>query len=216
MVLGNTHDETRVLIGGGRPELFQLTWETLPAALEKDAPFLKGPGISLPVVEVIAKYREWNPTYSASDVFFAVTTDSRSWRGEVIEAERRAVDPVALPRTWVYQLNWKSPVDDGKWGAPHTLDLVLAFDNVALSPGMAGSTEADKARAQPMADAVSEAFLAFARTGDPNTPGAPMWPAFSLPARPTMIFDLPMRVEDDPRGRERRYLGQVPYVQPGT
>jgi len=25
-----------------------------------------------------------------------------------------------------------------------------------------------------------------------------------------------MRVEDDPRGRERRYLGQVPYVQPGT
>jgi para-nitrobenzyl esterase len=43
-----------------------------------------------------------------------------------------------------------------------------------------------------------------------------MWPAFSLPARPTMIFDLPMRVEDDPRGRERRYLGQVPYVQPGT
>jgi len=27
---------------------------------------------------------------------------------------------------------------------------------------------------------------------------------------------LPTRIEDDPRGRERRYLGQVPYVQPGS
>jgi para-nitrobenzyl esterase len=216
MVLGNTHDETRVLIGGGRPDLYQLTWETLPAALEKDAPFLKSPTISLPVAEVIKNYRAWNPGYSASDVFFAVTTDSRSWRGEVIEAERRAADPKAEPHTWVYQLNWKSGVDGGKWGAPHTLDLALAFDNVELSPGMVGSSAADKVRAQKMADIVSESFIAFARTGNPNNAHGPKWPAFSLQGRPTMIFDLPTRVEDDPRGRERRYLGQVPYVQPGT
>ncbi len=216
MVLGNTHDETRVLIGGGRPDLYQLTWETLPAALEKDAPFLKSPTVSLPVAEVIRNYREWNPAYSASDVFFAVTTDSRSWRGEVIEAERRAADPKAQPHTWVYQLNWKSGVDGGKWGAPHTLDLALAFDNVALSPGMVGGTEADQKRAQQMAEIVSETFIAFARTGNPNNAHMPKWPAFSLQGRPTMIFDLPTRVEDDPRGRERKYLGQVPYVQPGT
>ncbi len=80
MILGNTHDETRVLIGSGRPELFSLTWETLPEAIEKNAPFLKSPAVSLPVPEVIAKYREWHPDYTASDVFFAVTTDSRSWR----------------------------------------------------------------------------------------------------------------------------------------
>jgi para-nitrobenzyl esterase len=216
MVLGNTHDETRVLIGGGRPDLYQLTWETLPEALEKGAPFLKSDTVSLPVAEVIKNYREWNPTYSASDVFFAVTTDSRSWRGEVIEAERRAADPKAEPHTWVYQLDWKSGVDGGKWGAPHTLDLALAFDNVALSPGMVGSTAADQARAQQMADIVSESFIAFAGTGNPNNAHVPKWPSFSLQERPTMIFDQPTRVEDDPRGRERKYLGQVPYVQPGT
>jgi para-nitrobenzyl esterase len=216
MVLGNTHDETRVLIGGGHPELFQLTWETLPAALEKYDPFLKSPSVSLPVAEVIAKYREWHPEYAASDVFFAVTTDSRSWRGEVIEADRRAEDAKAQPHTWVYQLNWKSAVDGGKWGAPHTLDLALAFDNVALSPGMVGATAQDQARAQTMADVVSETYIAFARTGNPNNRRLPPWPAFDLAKRGTMIFDLPPRVEDDPRGRERRYLGQVPYVQPGS
>ena len=216
MVLGNMHDETRLLIGGARPELFDLTWETLPAALEKNAPFLRSPAVSLPVAEVIAKYREWNPTYSASDVFFAVTTDSRSWRGEIIEAEARATDLVAQPHTWVYQLNWKTPVDGGRFGAPHTLDIPLAFDNVALAPGMVGSSDADKARAQQMADIVSETYIAFAKTGDPNNAGLPHWPAFSLDTRPTLIFDLPARIEDDPRGRERKYLGQVPYTQPGS
>jgi para-nitrobenzyl esterase len=216
MMLGNTHDETRVLLGSGKPELFSLTWETLPAALQKNAPYLHSDNVSLPIAEVIAKYRDWHPAYSASDVFFAVTTDSRSWRGQVIEADRRAADRIAQPKTWVYQLNWKSPVDGGRFGAPHTLDIPLAFDNVALSPGMVGSSEADKALAQQMAEIVSETYLAFARTGNPNNSHAPVWPAFDLVKRSTMIFDLPSRIEDDPRGRERRYLGQVPYIQPGT
>jgi para-nitrobenzyl esterase len=217
MMLGNMHDETRGLMG--QPAFFHLTWETLPDVLEKNAPYLKSDTVSLPVAEVIAKYREWHPEYAASDVFFAVTTDSRSWRGQVIEADRRAADPVAQPRTWVYQLNWKTPVktaDGGSYGSPHTLDIPLAFDNVELSPGMVGSSAEDKAQAQKMADIVSETYIAFARNGSPDNARALHWPAFDLKRRATMIFDLPARIEDDPRGRERRYLGQVPYVQPGT
>jgi para-nitrobenzyl esterase len=217
MIMGNMHDETRGLMG--QPAFFKLTWETLPDALEKNAPYLKSEKVSLPVAEVIAKYREWHPDYSASDVFFAVTTDSRSWRGQVMEAEARAADPAAQPRTWVYQLNWKTPVktaEGGSYGSPHTLDIPLGFDNVEVSPGMVGASDEDKARAQKMAEIVSETYIAFARTGNPNNPHAPKWPAYSLDKRATMIFDLPSRIEDDPRGRERRYLGQVPYVQPGT
>jgi para-nitrobenzyl esterase len=115
----------------------------------------------------------------------------------------------------VYQLNWKTPVtteDGGSYGSPHTLDIPLAFDNVELSPGMVGGS----ADAQKMADVVSETYIAFARNGVPDNAHAPHWPAFDLKRRATMIFDLPARIEDDPRGRERRFLGQVPYVQPGT
>jgi para-nitrobenzyl esterase len=217
MVLGNMHDETRGLMG--QPAFFALTWETLPAALEKNDPFLKSDTISLPVADVIAKYREWHPDYSAGDVFFAVTTDSRSWRGQVIEADVRAADPKAQPHTWVYQLNWKTPVktaSGASYGSPHTLDIPLAFDNVDLSPGMVGASTEEKAVAQKMAEIVSETYIAFARTGNPNNPHAPHWPAYDEKTRATLIFDLPTRIEDDPRGRERRYLGQVPYVQPGS
>jgi para-nitrobenzyl esterase len=217
MMLGNMHDETRGLMG--QPAFFKLTWETLPDALEKNAAFLKSDTVSLPVNEVIAKYREWHPVYSASDVFFAVTTDSRSWRGQVIEADRRAADAAAQPHTWVYQLDWKTPVrtaDGGSYGSPHTLDIPLGLDNVELSPGMVGSSAEDKAQAQKMAAIVSETYIAFARTGTPDNAHIPHWPAFDLKRRATMIFDLPPHIEDDPRGRERRYLGQVPYVQPGT
>jgi para-nitrobenzyl esterase len=123
---------------------------------------------------------------------------------------------MAQPHTWVYELDWKTPVDGGRFGAPHTLDIPMVFDNVRLSPGMVGSSAEDIAGAQRIADIVCESCIAFARTGDPNCAKLPRWPAFAMERRQTMIFDLPPRVEDDPRGRERRYLGQVPYVQPGT
>src|SRR5207249_2200067 len=38
MILGNTHDETRTLIGRGDPSIFDLKWETLQAKLEVNSP----------------------------------------------------------------------------------------------------------------------------------------------------------------------------------
>jgi para-nitrobenzyl esterase len=63
---------------------------------------------------------------------------------------------------------------------------------------------------------MSDAWLAFARTGRPDTPSLPDWPVYDLAARRTMIFDRDVRVVADPRGNERRIFAQGPYVQPGT
>ena len=103
MILGNTAGETRTLIGRGKPALFDLTWDTLLPALQADSPFMG----ALDRAEVIARYRGWYPHYSPADVFFAATTASRSWRGQVIEADRRAVQPVAASHTWVFQFDWR-------------------------------------------------------------------------------------------------------------
>lgn len=208
MILGNTHDETRLLIGGGDPELFSLTWETLPEKLKRNGPFLGNLDLNV----VIEKYRQLYPNYSASDVFFAATTASRSWRGQVIEADCRAAHPEAATHTYVYELDWRTPIDGGKWKAPHTLDIPFAFDNVAVADRMCGTGPA----AQKMADIMSEAWIAFARTGNPNHPHLPRWPTFDLKNRSTMIFDTETRIVNDPRGEERRFVGQVPYIQPGT
>jgi para-nitrobenzyl esterase len=44
----------------------------------------------------------------------------------------------------------------------------------------------------------------------------PQWKPYSLEKRETMCFDTRSRLEDDPRGNERRLVEQVPYTQPGT
>ena len=124
---------------------------------------------SLDRAEVIASYRRWYPHYSPADVFFAATTASRSWRGQVIEADRRAVQPVAASHTWVFQFDWQTPVDGGRWGAHHGLDVPFSFDNVAIVPEKVG-TGAD---ALELSRRMSDCWLAFARTGRPATPSVP-------------------------------------------
>jgi para-nitrobenzyl esterase len=49
---------------------------------------------------------------------------------------------------------------------------------------------------------MSSAWATFARNGDPNGPELPHWPAFDSRKRGTMVFDVPSRAEDNPRGEE--------------
>jgi para-nitrobenzyl esterase len=201
MIIGNTHDETRAFLGGD-PANFSMTWEQLP---EKLIPNMR---VDIQPESVIAEYRRLYPQYSPSDVFFAATTAGRSWRGAVIEAEERAKSGSPA---YAYQLNWATPKDGGKFGAPHASDIQLAFDNID-KPG----ANAIGPTAQPMADQMSATFIAFARTGNPNNELIPRWENYTLARRQTMVFDVPSRLEDDPRGAERRLFAKVPYIQPGT
>lgn len=201
MIIGNTHDETRAFLGGDASN-FTLTWEQLP---EKLIPNMR---VDIQPEVVIAEYRRLYPKHSPSEVFFAATTAGRSWRGAVIEAEERAKSGSPA---YAYQLNWATPRDGGKFGAPHASDIQLVFDNIDR-PG----ASAIGPTAQAMADQMSEAFIAFAKSGNPNQKLIPRWSPYTLPRRETMIFDVPSRMENDPRGAERRLFAKVPYVQPGT
>jgi para-nitrobenzyl esterase len=207
LILGNTHDETRFLGGVPGVDLFALDWDGVVPALKASTGLRE-----FQPEELVARYREWHPQYTATDVYFQITTDTRVWRAEQLAAEKRAVNPESQKRTWVYQMDWASPAAEGRYKAPHTMDLPFAFDNVAIAPGMVGDTPEQQARAQAMADAVSESYIAFAKTGNPNNPHVPQWPNFDLTHRATMIFDDKVRVEDDPRQRERKYIEQTPYV----
>jgi para-nitrobenzyl esterase len=206
MVMGDTHDETTGLIGAGDPTTFSLNWETVPGKLTQQVKQFIG---GLAPETIVAQYRRLYPDFTPSDVFFAATTAARSWKGFVLESQSRVAQNGAP--TYVYCVNWRSPFDGGRWKAPHTIDIPLVFDNPAESNYTRGAAEA-----QTVADAMSGALLAFARTGNPDTPALPPWPRFDREQRPTMIFDMPSRVENDPRGAERRLFEPVPYVQPGT
>ena len=201
MIIGNTHDETRAFLSNDESN-FKLTWDQLP---EKLAPNMR---VDIQPAVVISEYRRLYPKFSPSEVFFAATTAGRSWRGAVIEAEERARSGSPA---YAYQLDWATPKDGGKFGAPHGSDIQLVFDNID-KPG----ANAIGPQAQPMADQMSETFLAFARSGNPNNKLIPRWEHYTLPRRQTMVFNVPSHLEDDPRGAERRLFAKVPYVQPGT
>ncbi|WP_312236087.1 carboxylesterase/lipase family protein [Stenotrophomonas sp.] len=202
MVIGNTHDETRAFLGND-PANFALGWDTLPAKLEKEQ------YSDLLPSTVIAAYRRLYPHYTPSDVFFAATTAGRSWRGAVEELEARARQGAP---TWAYQLDWVSPLEGGRFGAFHTLDIPLVFDNVEQPGSRTGNGE----QARQVAALMSEALIAFARHGDPNHARLPRWDRYALARRETMLFDHVPRQANDPRGGERELYRQVPFIQRGT
>jgi para-nitrobenzyl esterase len=207
LIMGNTHDETRLLIGTSDPALFDLKWEDVPGKLGRAISGYMGP---MTPEGVIGWYRDRYPAYSPSEVFFAATTALRSWRAQIIQADRRAVQPGAS--TWVYQFDWKSPAMGGKWGAPHCADIPFFFRNnreMATMTGGGADTDA-------LAETMSTALLHFARTGDPNGAGVPTWPKYALPERVTMQWNTVSKANPDPRGEERRLVGLIPYRQPGT
>jgi para-nitrobenzyl esterase len=203
MIIGNTHDETRAFLAHSRPDPFTMGWDDVAPRI---APEMR---VDIDPDRVVAEYRRLYPAYSPTDVFFAATTAGRSWRGAVIEAEERAR---AGAPAWVYQQDLPTTIEGGRLRAMHTSDIALAFDNLAQP----GSPTAPSSGAQAAADALSESFIALARTGNPNNPKIPAWPQYELDRRATMVIDAQTRVVDDPRGAERRLFAAVPYIQPGT
>lgn len=207
MLVGTNHDESRLLIGRGNSATFDLTWETLPENLKKYSEKMG----SLDLNDVIALYRRIYPSYTASDVFFAATTDSRDWRPALVEIERRAAQPKGSASTYSYQLDWGSPTQP-QLRACHALDLPFLFDNVAIYNTLTGTGP----EAYSLAEQISETYIAFARTGDPNHSKIPTWPAYDLTRRATMAFNVQSKVIDDPRSEPRKLFSQVHYENPGT
>jgi para-nitrobenzyl esterase len=92
------------------------------------------------------------------------------------------------------------------------MDVPFLFDNVGGPSTLTGDTS----ESYWMAEQISSAYIAFAYTGNPNNAGLPHWPAYELPRRATMSFDVVSKIIDDPRGDERKLFSQVPYENPGT
>jgi para-nitrobenzyl esterase len=149
---------------------------------------------------LIPALRKAFPGYSPSHLITAAETMKGYWIATVLQAERKAAQG-ASP-VYVYLLAWETPVNGGRLRAHHALDVPLVFDNVESTRNMVGPG----AEPQRMADLMSSAWIAFARTGNPNTQALPQWPAYDVKNRSTMIFNLDSRVEKNPYSEIRGIL----------
>jgi len=101
------------------------------------------------------------------------------------------------PSTYVCRFDWPSSAFEGRMGAAHSIEIAFVFDNLQ-SKGVSLFTGTDAP--QSLADAMRDAWLAFAHSGNPNHEGLPVWPAHDSQARPTLLFDNVITVANDPDG----------------
>ncbi|MFL6417620.1 MAG: carboxylesterase/lipase family protein [Bryobacteraceae bacterium] len=140
---------------------------------------------------IVNAYRKADPKDSPSLLMARMNTDRGLRRNSIAVAERRNAGGRAL--AYMYRIDWRSVPYNGKFGAVHGVDVPMVFDNVNAWP-LVGTS----AQAVALAHQMSSAWVAFARTGDPNTSEIPKWPAYRPDTRATMIFDAKVRVDNAP------------------
>jgi len=191
LMIGTNKDEMTLFMAG-EPWWGKLTDEQLSAT----APMTAGPKAPA----ILAALRAAHPDYSPSYLMAALVTSTFMFGGSVTLAERKAAQNGAP--VYMYQLMWETPVGNGVFKTPHTLEIPLVFDNVETARPLLGPGP----NPQTVADQMSAAWIAFAKTGNPNNPAIPTWPPYSASDRSTMEFDLQSKVVADPFADVRKAL----------
>jgi para-nitrobenzyl esterase len=149
--------------------------------------------------DAYAAYAAARPGAAPLDVLMDVISDELFRIPAVRLAESRAA---AERPVWLYEFAYQSPAYGGRLGAAHCLDLPFTFanrDSWSHAPLAADIPPA----ADGLATAMHQAWISFARTGDPNHPGLPAWDRYR-DSRTTMRFDTVTAPVNDPAAHWRR------------
>jgi len=146
-----------------------------------------GPDAATVVAYLKARNPSESPTYIANSAM--------TWRfaqGSYLIADQIARAGGAP--VYVYKLTWDTPVAGGVFRTPHTLDMPFMFANAAGSAALVGTGPAPR----KMEAMMSDAWIAFAKTGTPASELLPVWPAYTLGKREVMELNLTPKVLSDP------------------
>ena len=109
--------------------------------------------------------------------------------GAVFQANEKS--NVGAAPVYMYLFTWQSPVLDGKFKAMHCIELPFCFNNINRCEEMTGGNK----DAYVLADKMSQAWINFARVGNPNHKGLPVWPTYNAKQTPTMHFNTTCEVK---------------------
>lgn len=151
---------------------------------------------------VLARYRAGYPGATPSRLYLQLFTDYSIQTPIVTQAERKDGAPA-----WLYRLDFESPALGGKLGALHTLETPFILDDAQGARALVGEGDDPIVLARRM----SNAWVSFAATGDPNDPSGdlPFWPAYERKKRATMLFHRECHVAHDPARLARETLGDL-------
>ena len=200
LMIGTTLDELK-LFDLMDPKARELT----AAGLLRRCEHTIGPARATEAIELYSTLRgQRGASIAPPDLWSALESD-RVFR---VPAMRLAELQTAVqPAVYAYLFTWQSPYADGSLGACHALDIPFVFgtlDEPHIVP-FAGTTPA----AHRLGEQMQDAWVAFARHGDPSHPGLPPWPRYEATRRATMLLGRECGVIDAPYEDERRFWGKV-------
>ncbi len=176
LIIGTNHDEySFFLMIYGTPADTDMTEEELQERLSS---------IYDNADDIIAAYQNADPEATPWQLYIWILSEGFR-RPSITLAERKAEGGTAP--VYMYLFTKESETYPG-YGSPHFMEVAYVFDNTANSPN------------DELATIMSEAWIAFARSGDPNHAGMPNWEPYTADNRATMFFDIPCQLVIDPYG----------------
>lgn len=175
--------------GVDQPEAYNLTLEKLKQQLINR--------YGSRTESILAVYQKCYPDARPIDLLSYISVASVR-QSAVDQAERKAT--LGKAPAYYYLFAYRTPVLDGRPGAFHSAEIAFVFDNLDRCSNLTGGDP----QAEILADQMSQAWINFARYGDPNHANLPEWPAFQPEKGQTMIFDTPCKVVADPDKEARQ------------
>ncbi len=180
--------------GMDHPDAFSMTEQQLFAKVEE-----RYAGKSKAIVDA---FRQGHPKARPFELYSVIMTSSvRS--SAVQQAGLKAAQGKAP--AWLYWFTWQTPVLDGRPMAFHCSELSFCFDNTDRCETMTGGGP----RARALGAKMSDAWIAFARNGDPNHAGLPKWAPYDAASGKTMMFDDLCELKNDPDRAERALMDSI-------
>ncbi len=150
---------------------------------------------------VLAAFRQRTPAATPFDLWSHIAASTV--RENAIK-QCKAKAALGKAPAYLYWFTWQTPILNGRPRAFHCSEIAFAFDNTDRCENMTGGGP----EARALAEKVSEAWIHFARTGNPNHPGIPHWTEFTAESVSTMIFDNKTEVVNNPDGGEQASIAE--------
>ncbi len=151
---------------------------------------------------ILAAFRQRTPQAKPFDLWSHIAASTV--RENAIK-QCKAKAALGKAPAYLYWFAWQTPILNGRPRAFHCAEIAFAFDNTDRCENMTGGGP----DARALAAKVSEAWIHFARTGNPNHPGIPHWTEFHPDSVPTMIFDNKTEAVDFPDRGEQASIAEA-------
>jgi para-nitrobenzyl esterase len=182
------------LNGKDRPDAFSMTDDQMMKQLTDHY------GALAP--ELAQVFRKGHPEANPFQLLSIISTCSVR-ADAVTQAQRKAALGKAPAYNFWFQ--WQTPILSGRPMAFHCADLNFFFNNSERCAYQTGNGP----EAQRLAAQMSQVWIHFARTGNPNHSGIPKWEPVTANGSETMIFDTVNRFSPDPDSAERRAIASA-------